>query len=741
MKKGFATKSSLFFMTLIVIVCVFAFSSWYDASKRDNPFAITNLPAQISDNPLLAVNSHISETPRPAETFSFPIPIGGVGPVDSLYSGPAQYPFYCMTRMSRLGQPEIDNQDNIGVPVFDALENGEFSDKIIGYSQDCLAKTRIDFFYIDAQGKHHPYNDTVAKDKIQMLTIDDKSVPYIIRLERGTINRFIYSITMLVGAEQHNLQSTKYWNNRVVFQFGGGSGIGFRQGRMNMKKVLKRRTEQIKAGYAILASTANKTSYTYNMLLAEDTAVRVKKQFVARYGQPAYTVGIGGSGGAIQQYLFAQNHPDLLDAIIPQYSYPDMLSQTIYALDCDLVEHYFAIRDADNEHWSDWQYRESVLGLNHLSDSDPNMVEQRLPEMAMLNQAIAGVMPQSPQGNSECINGWFGLASLINNPRMSYLKSYYDKDILKQVDWSYWQDMVTIYGQNKQGFARATWDNEGVQYGLRAFANNKLSEAEFIRLNQNVGSWKSQEKMQEEDFFFAFGRKFPIWLTMWSRHNITPIENSTEQMGAKRRAASVQAIEQAYRYGQVFIGKTDIPVIDMRHYLEDKLDMHHASASFSSRIRLQQKGNAQNQVIWMSHEDHDLTAQAFTTIDHWLANIRQQPQHSVAQNKPAAAADLCVDAKGDVIAQGDSVWDGKYNGKATGLCSKVYPIYATSRIQAGDSWAGSTFKCQRQSVAQAIKKGLYGQRDMGLLQPQLEQIFSDGVCDYEAGDVGRPTGI
>jgi hypothetical protein len=41
---------------------------------------------------------------------------------------------------------------------------------------------------------------------------------------------------------------------------------------------------------------------------------------------PYYTVGVGGSGGAIQQYVFGQNHPGLLDAAIPQYSYSDMIT-------------------------------------------------------------------------------------------------------------------------------------------------------------------------------------------------------------------------------------------------------------------------------------------------------------------------------------------------------------------------------------------------------------------------------
>ncbi len=33
-----------------------------------------------------------------------------------------------------------------------------------------------------------------------------------------------------------------------------------------------------------------------------------KEEFIERYGAPLYTVGLGGSGGAIQQYVYGQNH-------------------------------------------------------------------------------------------------------------------------------------------------------------------------------------------------------------------------------------------------------------------------------------------------------------------------------------------------------------------------------------------------------------------------------------------------
>ena len=49
---------------------------------------------------------------------------------------------------------------------------------------------------------------------------------------------------------------------------------------------------------------------------------------------------------------------------MPQYSYPDMITQTIHVGDCELLEHYFDHTDGDNPRWRDVEQRELVEGLN-----------------------------------------------------------------------------------------------------------------------------------------------------------------------------------------------------------------------------------------------------------------------------------------------------------------------------------------------------------------------------------------
>ena len=84
------------------------------------------------------------------------------------------------------------------------------------------------------------------------------------------------------------------------------------------------------------------------------------------------------------------------------------------------------------------------------------------------------------------------------------------------------------------------------------------------------------------------------------------------------------------------------------------------------------------------------------------------------------------------------MWDGEWNDRPLGKCSKVYPIYSNIRVQAGGPWAGSIFKCGRVPVGDAIKLGVYGNVSIGAYQGHLEKIFPDGVCDYAQGDIGKP---
>jgi len=715
----------LFFYSFIAIFFITLAKFTFNLFMPTESYAFRQVKkiAPKVDNQLLLIKEHISLSARPKETFNFPIKVGQHGPVKSLYSGDIQYPFFCMTVDSGLGQPLVDNQLAYGVPVYRNMEQKE---KIVGYSKDCSIATTIQYFSLSNSGEVSKLTQPNLTASVRQLS--DK---ILLRVEQGTINRFIYTVIMPISDDEVGQRlATSKWNKRLIFQFNGGSGIGYRQGKQRAKRVISRQWEQLRDGYAVISSSGNKTSYTYNMLLAEDTARRVKKHFVSLYGEPLYTVGIGGSGGGLAQYLIAQNSTGILDGLIPLYSYPDMITQTTYALDCDLLNNYFTFRAKKKSRWLDWHKRQTVEGMNALND-----FPQRAGYLQPVNQIMSGFVPSLPSGNSECINGYFGLSSFINNPRQGFLRDLFHPDVVQQVKWSFWQDLVSVLGQDKKGFGLTTWDNVGVQYGLLALRENAITVDEFFDLNSKVGSWKPQSNMVEEEIWLPLGRKIPLWLSLWGSQNITPVVQGI----ANRHEGSIQAMQAAYRAGQVFIGKIDLPVIDVRHYLEEDLDMHHVSASFFSRLRvLEQNGHSDNHIIWISDKNYNPAVLAFKAMDEWLLTKRNTPSFSTAEAKPKGLVDQCFSAKGEVIFQGENSWDGQWNNRSEGACHKVYPMYSTSRIQAGSTWSGDMFKCQLMPVNQAIKQGVYGAIEMTPYQQKLEKIFPAGVCDYNQTDQGRP---
>jgi hypothetical protein len=681
----------------------------------------------------------------------------GSGPI---FSGPQQQPFVCTTARVGLGQPIIDNQDAIGIPV--ALEdaNGSYpSDgrgyptaeaEIEGWSKDCGAERRLEYLYRTTAGQFAPLADPGAPlpgDVAMTTTLDGQTVPYIVRWERGTNNRFVYSVAMLAPTTETSPSQPddSLWNGRLVFSLQGGVAIGRHQGTTSTSAML--RDDALRLGYAVVNSTGLRTNTHYNLQLGGETALMLKEHFIEDHGVPLYSVGVGGSGGAIQQYVYAQNHPGLLDAAIPQYSYSDMITQTIHVGDCELLEYYFDATDRFNPKWKDVLNRRAIQGLN--ASRMPSMDEDEAADWNLLYflYGLLGLNAPVPDDPSvpaitECRRAWFGLTPLVLNPTFTNVS---DLDKLAQgtegVEWTHAGDLVNIYGVDETGFGRNSFDNVGVQYGLQALKDGVITPAEFLDLNAQVGSWKEVGEMVTEGFPFVGGDIFNF--DPWSARNmnLSPDGGVTP---AARRSGDLTGINAAYESGMRFDGDIDIPVIDWRHYLEEELDMHHSHQSFATRSRLQKaRGNADNQVIWFTDARpfaaFDQTPEAFEVIDEWMANLRAHPELGVAGNRPPRAVDRCFTTLGDEIAAGDQVWDGILNDEPPGACTQLFQIHRSTRIVAGGPIEGGIFKCGLQSVDAAIGGGVYGSWTPSPAErARLLEIFPDGVCDWSQDDVGRP---
>ncbi|GAA0912379.1 DUF6351 family protein [Nonomuraea longicatena] len=600
-----------------------------------------------------------------------------------IFSGPHQYPFLCKTERGGLGPPVADNQDRQGYRVAD------------GWSRDCFAPTVTDRLYRTTGGAWQPLPAERPADMATTTLMDGRRVDFVVKRERGVINRFLYSIAVVEDG----------WNRRAIYRFDGGVGIGRDQGTLGGSALDE---HGLGLGYAIMYSSGTRTSTHSNMVLGGETALMVKERFVELHGRPLYTVGVGGSGGGLQQYLYGQNHGDrVIDAAIPQYAFPDMITQTIHVADCELLERYM---DGDPR-WARWDSRSVLIGMN-ASDTVANPYTRR-------------------PGSTECVSGWRGLTPLSLNPKWTD-----DNDpewermdppgVKDGVHWTLWEDLKNVVGTGPDGYARSTMDNVGVQYGLTALREGKITPAEFLDVNEKAGSWKETRDMVQEGCPFVPSVCPGDW-DPWSSRNAGP----------GRRGADPAVVRAVERSGLVFTGDIDIPIIDWRHYLEDELDMHNSHQSFATRQRMRDHdGDAANQVIWFTDarpdgRRSDQTPEALRVMDEWMANLRAKPWRGVAGNKPPLAVDRCFATDGTPLAAGDGVWDGVLDKRAPGACTQRFPLYSTSRIVAGGPIEGGVFSCGRQPVTRAIERGLYGSwRPSPEQRARLEAVFPTGVCDY-----------
>ncbi len=334
-------------------------------------------------------------------------------------------------------------------------------------------------------------------------------------------------------------------------------------------------------GYAVVYSTGTKTGTHYNLELGGETAIMVKDRFVSAYANPIYTVGVGGSGGGIQQYVYAQNHKGLLDAGVPQYSYPDMVTQTIHVGDCELLERWMDFEMFAGDYtWANWENRSWLEGMNASN--------------TVSNGFYAAMPPGYPTGSSECIEGWRGLSPLALNPHFGTVPGISLEDQIN-TEWTHYADLINIYGYAADGYANSTWDNVGVQYGLQALLDGNITPEQFLDLNANAGSWKNEPEMVQEGCPFIsalcpspaslagldpFPDIWPNLIDVWSARNmaLSPDGGLTP---APRKEADPGAIDSAFSSGMVNVGDIQIPMIDWRNYLERELDMHNSHQSFA----------------------------------------------------------------------------------------------------------------------------------------------------------------
>ena len=90
-----------------------------------------------------------------------------------------------------------------------------------------------------------------------------------------------------------------------------------------------------------MISTQHVNKLNPNDVLSAEGLMMLKEHFIERYGVPRWVMGYGGSGGAVQQMLIAQNYPGLLDGILPNAAFTDVFGEASEFGFVETVELFF----------------------------------------------------------------------------------------------------------------------------------------------------------------------------------------------------------------------------------------------------------------------------------------------------------------------------------------------------------------------------------------------------------------
>jgi hypothetical protein len=574
-------------------------------------------------------------------------PIGG-----PIFSGPQIQPWYCLP---------------------DALDAQCNRPSTFTYHYKSTDPTKSGF---------QPYDSGNPPSDVASTTTDEgKTVPYVVRMEAGNMNRSQYLIAVLAapGEKWDRWTGPAAWNHKVYVTHGGGCAGFHTEGAA--PPVLNELG--LSRGFAVMSAALEDSIQNCNVVVQAESVMMLKEHLIEIYGDIRYLIGTGNSGGSLAQLHMANAYPGLYDGLTVGATFPDNPINDL--LDCPALMRYF-----DNP--TKW-----ALGVMWTEASMAAASGKASTSVCRLESA-----PGGPEGFSHMFEP--GAPAWCNMQDHEPERVYHPVTNPGGVRCSIQDYMVGIFGTRppqrwgpveqtiQQGFANRPYDNVGVQYGLRALQAGDITPAQFVDLNAKVGAVDIDYGSQPQ-----------------------------------RVEADPGALSTAYRSGVVNeANNLDlVPIIDVP--FPGDVDIHDKYKSWALRARLDAaNGHHGNHVIWygpgaggwaFNADDGN----AFLVMDEWLAAIegdhRDVPrEQKVVENKPAGAVDRC-------------------DFPDSGVCTALFgPKGASTRWGAGGGIATDVVKCQLKPLQ---RSDYFPILFTDAQWAQLRSAFPTGVCDWTRPGVGQ----
>ena len=543
---------------------------------------------------------------------------------------------------------------------------------------NCSIDTVVTYVYKPLGGgdfKPLPSRKELPADVGQTTTTTGAKVPYVVRVETGTINRGIYEIAVLHDpsseSELSPVASPKGWNMRMAYLFAGGCGGMYRQGRYTQNVLSEQFTG---LGYMTISNTLNVFANNCDDLLSAETAMMTRERAFELVGSPVFTVGWGCSGGSHQVLQVADNYPGILDGIMPMCTSVDFVRFGQNSSDVNLVFEWF-----------------KKPGAQGLTD------EQR--------HAIAGVTLNTKPSQ-------IGRSIATACPDVVRMEDVFDPKTNPNGVRCMWSDhFANSVGRDPvTGFGRRLEDNIGVQYGLGALQNGVITVKQFLDLNEQIGGydvngdWAPERGAADIEGVKAAYRSGRVLngggglkdIPILEQRNYSDKDPDANHLKAGTYAAAGRVARES--------GNRDNYVI----LLESHRDGFYSASG---------AGDA-------------MSRYAIGKMDDWLTAVSNDAgpgskREKTIRNKPKDLVDSCFDLDGKRIIEHQTFSGGR--------CNELYPTYPSPRMVAGAPETQDVIKCQLKTIVDAELKAKFSPDEIA----RLKKIFPQGVCDWTKPGVGQ----
>jgi hypothetical protein len=548
-------------------------------------------------------------------------------------------------------------------------------------------------------------------DMATVTTDEGVQVPFIVRLERGTMNRGIYDIAVLYNPAQpwSPASPQAQWNQKVYYSFGASTGQPRRQSRPTATAWTSLE-EQLKRGYLVVGNSMTDSARNSNRVLMSETVMMMKEHIGDTYGPIRFTFGTGCSGGSINSNMNLSIHPGLLDGIVTQCTYPDSETTTLEVGDCVLLSEAYQ-KPAMTGLWAGLS-QDQINAKKGAINGHPDQTACHAWYNAFGSNGRPGLYQQRFVSNNTT-GAISQSATVVNNcelPNTAVYDPARPAETANLPRCNAWGYAGNIWGQMAGSTTpRDTRDNVGVQYGLRALLNGSITAEEFVTLNEVIGGTNKDSEFQ-----------------------------------AQRSQADTEALSVAYRAGIVASGKNLAKgaIIDLRGWDDSNVPanvppganppgapIHHMWFSWAVRDRIaREAGDANNQALWrISHNGLLVPAavqlEAFVAMDNWLTalvteNSSRSIEQKVRSTRPDETRDFCIEPENPTV----RIYDMAVCDQNRFLKPSLSP-----RQVAGGPRSEDVLKCQLKPLNVADYPGV---TFTGGQWTRLQAVFSTGVCDW-----------